>query len=90
PRQLFGMFLSESLSLVLFGSMLGAVLGVFSAAMFTEILTLDTKIPTSELRSQPLGLSISFVILFTTAIAAAAITSWVIFRKDTIKAIKQI
>lgn len=90
PRQLFGMFLSESLSLVIFGSIIGASLGVFSAAMFTEILTLDTIIPPTELQAEALGLSISFVLLFATAIAAAAITSWVIFRKDTIKAIKQI
>jgi ABC-type antimicrobial peptide transport system permease subunit len=90
PRQLFGMFLSESLSLVIFGSILGASLGIFSAAMFTEILTIDTIIPPTELRFQPVGLSSAFMILFGTAIAAAALTSWIIFRKDTIKAIKQI
>ncbi|MHA1306006.1 MAG: FtsX-like permease family protein [Candidatus Heimdallarchaeota archaeon] len=90
PRQLFNMFLSESMFLVIFGALIGAALGIFSATMFTDILTLDTIIPTSELRFEPLGLSISFVMLFTASIAAAALTSWIIFRKDTIKAIKQI
>ena len=90
PKQLFGMFLTESLSLVIFGSILGAGLGIFSAAMFTDILTLDTIIPPTELRFNAWGLSSSFLMLFITSIIAAAFTSWIIFRKDTIKAIKQI
>ena len=90
PRQLFLMFLSEASSLVIFGSIIGAGLGVASAYMFTEIMTFETQIPVNELTLPGFELALAFVILFISAIASAAVTARVIFRKDTIKAIKQI
>ncbi|NHJ04788.1 MAG: ABC transporter permease [Candidatus Heimdallarchaeota archaeon] len=90
PKQLFSMFLTQAISIVTFGSIIGAGLGTFAASMFTEILTYETLIPRSEL-SFPIGeLAIAFVILYVSSIIAAALTSWIIFRKDTIKAMKQI
>ncbi len=90
PKQLFGMFLTESMTLVVFGAITGAALGTFAAYMFTEILTYATTIPPNELVFKPLQLLLATSILFVTAIASAALTSWIVFRKDTIKAIKQI
>ena len=90
PRQLFYMFLTQAISVVTFGSIIGAGLGTFAANMFTEILTFETVIPRNELAFPPGELIAAFAILYTSAIAAAALTSWLIFRKDTIKAIKQI
>jgi len=90
PKQLFSMFLTQSISIVSFGSIIGAGLGILSASMFTEILTYDVLIPRSEISFPIVELAIAFVILYIAAIIAAALTSWLIFRKDTIKAIKQI
>ncbi|NHJ31890.1 MAG: ABC transporter permease [Asgard group archaeon] len=90
PRQLFNMFLTEALSIVVFGAILGALVGSLAAMMFSEILTFETIIPPTEMKYPPLELGISLTILFVTAILAAAATSYAIFRKDTIKAIKQI
>ena len=90
PKQIFGMFLTEAMTLVIFGAIAGAALGSFAAGMFTEILTFETLIPKNELVFRPLQLSLATGILFVTAILSAAGTSWIIFRKDTIKAIKQI
>jgi ABC-type antimicrobial peptide transport system permease subunit len=90
PRQLFSMFTIEALTLVIFGSVLGLCVGLFSARMFLEILTLENILPPERLVF-PLGqIAIGFGILFITAISSAALTSWIIFRKDTIKGIKQI
>ncbi len=90
PKQLFGMFLTESMTLVVFGAITGAALGSLAAYMFTEILTYSTNIPENELIFKPLQLLLATGILFGTSIISAALTSWIIFRKDTIKAIKQI
>ncbi len=90
PKQLFGMFLTESMTLVVFGSIAGAVLGTFAAYMFTEILTYSTTIPPNELVFKPVQLLLATGLLYITALISAAFTSWIIFRKDTIKAIKQI
>lgn len=90
PNQLFSMFTAEALTVVTFGSLIGFGIGVFAAKMFMEILTLDNVLPPAQLVFSPLEISLAFIILFLTAIAAAAFTSWLVFRKDTIKAIKQI
>lgn len=90
PKQLFGMFLTESMTLVVFGAITGAILGTFAAYMFTEILTYATIIPPNNLVFKPLQLLLATSILFVTSIISAALTSWIVFRKDTIKAIKQI
>jgi len=90
PRQLFSLFTTEAVTIILFGSMLGLSIGIFSARMFLEILTFDNVIPPAGLSVPPLQIFFAFGLLFITAISAAAFTSWLIFRKDTIKAIKQI
>ncbi|MCK5297444.1 MAG: ABC transporter permease [Candidatus Heimdallarchaeota archaeon] len=90
PKQLFNMFLTEALSIVIFGAVLGALVGILAASMFSEILTFDTIIPPTEMKFPPLELGLAISILFITAIIAAALTSYAVFRKDTIKAIKQI
>ncbi|MEA2071611.1 MAG: ABC transporter permease [Asgard group archaeon] len=90
PKQLFGMFLTEALSSVIFGSIAGTGIGILGAYMFFEIITFETVIPTHELVFPAFELSIAFVILIITAILSAAGTAWLIFRKDTIKAIKRI
>ncbi|MCE7744641.1 MAG: ABC transporter permease [Candidatus Heimdallarchaeota archaeon] len=90
PKQLFKMFLTEALSIVVFGAILGALVGILAASMFSEILTFDTIIPPTEMKFPPLELGLAISILFITAIVAAALTSYAVFRKDTIKAIKQI
>jgi len=90
PRQLFNMFLTEALSIVVFGAILGALVGILAANMFSEILTFETVIPPTEMKFPPLELALAISILFITAIIAAALTSYAVFRKDTIKAIKQI
>jgi len=90
PRQLFKMFLTEALSIVIFGAVLGSMVGILAASMFSEILTFETIIPPTEMKYPPLELGLAISILFITAIVAAALTSYAVFRKDTIKAIKQI
>ncbi|MHA1306007.1 MAG: ABC transporter permease [Candidatus Heimdallarchaeota archaeon] len=90
PNQLFSMFTAEALTVVTFGSLIGLGIGVFAAKMFMEILTLDNVLPPAQLVFAPLQIGLAFLLLFTTAIIAAAFTSWLVFRKDTIKAIKQI
>ncbi|MHA1441877.1 MAG: FtsX-like permease family protein, partial [Candidatus Heimdallarchaeota archaeon] len=90
PKQLFSMFTAEALIVVTFGSLIGLGIGVFAAKMFLEILTLDNVLPPAKLVFAPLEVSLAFILLFFTAIVAAAFTSWLVFRKDTIKAIKQI
>jgi ABC-type antimicrobial peptide transport system permease subunit len=90
PKQLFAMFLTESLSIVVFGAILGAAVGTLAASMFSEILTFETIIPPTEMKFPPLELGSAITILFVTALIAAALTSYAVFRKDTIKAIKQI
>ena len=90
PRQLFSMFTAEAAQMILFGSIIGLSVGLLSAQMFMEILTVDTVVPPSELVVPPLQILLAFGVLFVTAILAAAFTSWLVFRKDTIKAIKQI
>jgi len=90
PNQLFSMFTAEALTVVIFGSIIGLGIGVFAAKMFMEILTLDNVLPPAQLVISPLQISIAFILLFVVALIAAAFTSWLVFRKDTIKAIKQI
>ena len=90
PRQLFSLFTTEAVTIILFGSFLGLSIGIFSARMFMEILTIDNVIPPANLSVPPLQIFFAFGLLFLTAISSAAFTSWLIFRKDTIKAIKQI
>ncbi|NHJ31891.1 MAG: FtsX-like permease family protein [Asgard group archaeon] len=90
PRQLFSLFTSEAIIILLFGSLLGFGIGIFSAKMFMEILTIDNILPPVLLSIPPLQIFLAFSLLFITALGAAAFTSWLIFRKDTIKAIKQI
>ncbi|MBN1329406.1 MAG: ABC transporter permease [Candidatus Heimdallarchaeota archaeon] len=90
PKQLFGLFTTEAVTLLLFGSILGLAIGIFSAKMFMEILTIDTRIPPAELIVPPLEIFLAFGLLFITAFCAAALTSWIIFRKEAIKGIKQI
>jgi ABC-type antimicrobial peptide transport system permease subunit len=90
PRQLFLMFLTEALTVVIFGSIIGLGTGIFSANMLMEMLTFETVIPQTEIVYPPLQMLLAFGILFLTAFLAAAFTSWLVFRKDTIKAIKQI
>ncbi len=90
PRQLFSLFTTEAATIILFGSLLGLSIGIFSARMFMEILTIDNIIPPANLSVPPLQIFFAFGLLFITAIGTAAFTSWLIFRKDTIKAIKQI
>ncbi|MFW9923900.1 MAG: ABC transporter permease [Candidatus Thorarchaeota archaeon] len=90
PRQLFGMFLTESLSMVIFGAIIGGALGTFAALMFNNVLTFEVNIPPNNLSFPPMELSLAIILLIITAIGSAALTSWIVFRKDTIKAIKQI
>ncbi|MFW9923703.1 MAG: FtsX-like permease family protein, partial [Candidatus Thorarchaeota archaeon] len=90
PKQLFSMFLTEASSVVAFGSIIGAGLGIFAAVMFTDMLTFETQIPVTEIMVPGLELTLAYLLLFGSSIIAAALTSWLIFRKDTIKAIKQI
>ncbi|MHA1657464.1 MAG: FtsX-like permease family protein, partial [Candidatus Heimdallarchaeota archaeon] len=90
PKQLFSLFTYEALSIVLFGSVLGAAIGIFSAKMFLEILTIDYTLPPVRLIIPQWQFALAFVLLFSIALAAAALTSWIIFRKDTIKGIKQL
>ncbi|NHJ46893.1 MAG: ABC transporter permease, partial [Asgard group archaeon] len=90
PKQLFSMFTIEAITLVLFGSVLGFFVGLFSVSMFLEILTLDNIIPPDRVIFQPGQIILAFGILFIISISSAAITSWIIFRKDTIKGIKNI
>ncbi|NHJ84908.1 MAG: ABC transporter permease [Asgard group archaeon] len=90
PRQLFTLFTTEAMTLVTFGSIIGFALGLFSARMFMEILTIDTVLPPVEMILPPFQILLGFGLLFFTALGSAALTSWIIFRKDTIKAIKQI
>ena len=90
PRQLFSLFTTEAATIILFGSILGLGIGIFSARMFMEILTIDNILPPVTLSVPPLQIFFAFGLLFFTAIVSAAFTSWLIFRKDTIKAIKQI
>ncbi|NHJ49778.1 MAG: FtsX-like permease family protein [Asgard group archaeon] len=90
PKQLFSMFTIEALTLVAFGSIFGICVGLFSAKMFLEVLTVDNIIPPERMMFQGGQIVIAFVVLFLAAITAAAVTSWVIFRKDTIKGIKAI
>ncbi|NHJ40611.1 MAG: ABC transporter permease, partial [Asgard group archaeon] len=90
PRQLFSMFTIEALTLVIFGSLLGFCVGLFSARMFLEILTLENILPPERLIYPFAQIALAFGLLFITAISSAALTSWIIFRKDTIKGIKQI
>ncbi len=90
PKQLFTLFTTEAATIILFGSILGLGIGIFSARMFMEILTIDNVLPPVTLTVPPLQIFFAFGLLFVTAIVSAALTSWVIFRKDTIKAIKQI
>jgi ABC-type antimicrobial peptide transport system permease subunit len=90
PRQLFAVFLLESLIVVMFGAILGVATGIFSASMFTEILTYQTEIPPTELSFPIWQLVMASSVLFVAAIFTAAITAFIVFRKDTIKSIKQI
>ena len=90
PGQLFSLFTTEAATIIIFGSLLGLFIGIFSARMFMEILTIDNIIPPPNLSIPPLQIFFAFGLLFITAISTAAFTSWLIFRKDTIKAIKQI
>ncbi len=90
PRQLFRMFLTEAMTVIIFGALIGASIGILAANMFTEILTFETVIPPTEMIYPPFELSVSLTILFVTGLLAAAVTSYIVFRKDTIKAIKQI
>ncbi|NHJ49779.1 MAG: ABC transporter permease [Asgard group archaeon] len=90
PRQLFSMFTIEALTLVIFGSVLGFCVGLFSAKMFLEILTLDNVMPPERMVFLPGQIALAFGVLFITALGSAAVTSWIIFRKDTIKGIKTI
>ncbi len=90
PKQLFSMFLTESFSIVIFGALMGALVGSLAASMFSEILTFETIVPPTGLTFPPLELGSAIAILFVTAVVAAALTSYAVFRKDTIKAIKQI
>ncbi|NPE08800.1 MAG: FtsX-like permease family protein [Asgard group archaeon] len=90
PRQLFSLFTTEAATIILFGSLMGLFIGIFSARMFMEILTIDNIIPPVNLSVPPLQIFFAFGLLLFTAISSAALTSWMIFRKDTIKAIKQI
>ncbi|MHA1211713.1 MAG: ABC transporter permease [Candidatus Heimdallarchaeota archaeon] len=90
PKQLFGMFLTDSMSVVIFGAIMGISVGIFAAYMFITILTFETTIPPTEMVFPPAELSIATIILLATAMLSAALTSYLVFRKDTIKAIKQI
>jgi ABC-type antimicrobial peptide transport system permease subunit len=90
PRQLFSMFLTESFSIIIFGAIMGGLVGSLAASMFSEILTFETIVPPTGLKFPPLELGSAIAILFVTGIIAAALTSYAVFRKDTIKAIKQI
>ncbi|MGC9779410.1 MAG: FtsX-like permease family protein [Candidatus Heimdallarchaeota archaeon] len=90
PKQLFSMFTTEALSLILFGSIIGFIVAIGSATMFMDILTVDNTLPPVELVFPPVQIILSFSLLFVTSIGAAALTSWIIFRKDTIKGIKTI
>ncbi|HUT82279.1 MAG TPA: ABC transporter permease [Candidatus Bathyarchaeia archaeon] len=90
PKQLFGMFTTEAATLLTFGSILGLCVGILSAKMFMEILTIDVRFPPAELVVPPLQIFLAFGMLFITAFGAAAMTSWIIFRKEAIKGIKQI
>jgi ABC-type antimicrobial peptide transport system permease subunit len=90
PRQLFSLFTTEAATIIAFGSILGLGIGIFSARMFMEILTIDNVLPPVRLSVPPLQIFFAFGLLFFTALSSAAFTSWLIFRKDTIKAIKQI
>ena len=90
PKQLFSMFTTEALSLIIFGSIIGFAVAVGSASMFMDILTVDNILPPVELVFPPAQIILAFILLFATSIGAAALTSWIIFRKDTIKGIKTI
>ncbi|MBD3189075.1 MAG: FtsX-like permease family protein [Candidatus Heimdallarchaeota archaeon] len=90
PKQLFSMFTTEALSVVIFGSIIGLATGIFSSQMLIELLTFETVIPPSEMVYPPLQIIIAFGMLFGISLLAAAFTSWMVFRKDTIKSIKQI
>jgi putative ABC transport system permease protein len=90
PRQLFSLFTIEAVALISFGSIVGLVVGLFSSRMFIRILTIDIIVPPERLILQPGQMIMVFGMLFIAAISAAALTSWIIFRKDTIKGIKQI
>ncbi|MBN1329405.1 MAG: ABC transporter permease [Candidatus Heimdallarchaeota archaeon] len=90
PKQLFNLFLTEAMTIVLFGSILGIGIGIFAASMFIDILTFETIIPPTEMLFPPVQLSLASVILVIVSILSAAITAYLVFRRDTIKAIKQI
>jgi len=90
PKQLFSMFLIEAILIVAFGSFIGISTGILTAKMFTDILTYETIIPPTEMIFSPLELSLASLVLIISAIFAAAITAYVVFRKETIKAMKQI
>ena len=90
PGQLFRMFLTEAMTVIFFGAILGTGIGILTAYMFTEILTYETIIPPTEMIFPPFEIIVSFTALFATGFIAAAATSYIVFRKDTIKAIKQI
>ncbi len=90
PRQLFNLFLSESMTVVLYGSIQGIGIGIIAASMFTKILTFDTLIPPTKMIFPPLQLSLASIIFLIVSLLTAALTSYIVFRKDAIKAIKQI
>ncbi|NHJ39098.1 MAG: ABC transporter permease [Asgard group archaeon] len=90
PRQLFSIFLLESLIVVIFGAIIGIGTGILTANMFTEILTYENIIPPTEMVFPAIPLLLASLLLFASAIAAAALTAFLVFRKDTIEAVKQI
>jgi ABC-type lipoprotein release transport system permease subunit len=90
PRQLFSVFLIESLIVVIFGAIIGIGTGILAANMFTEILTFEYIIPPTEMIFPVVPLLFASLLLFISAIIAAAATAFLVFRKDTIKAVKQI
>ncbi|NHJ49780.1 MAG: FtsX-like permease family protein [Asgard group archaeon] len=90
PSQLFRVFLTESLIVVTFGAILGILTGISAASMFISILTYQTEIPPTELSFPALQLILASGMLIASAIIASSLTSFIVFRKDTIKAIKQI
>ncbi|MHA1630344.1 MAG: FtsX-like permease family protein [Candidatus Heimdallarchaeota archaeon] len=90
PKQLFSLFLIEAILVVFFGSIIGIGTGILTAKIFTEILTYQTVIPPTKMIFSPLELSLAAIVLFASAIIAAALTAYIVFRKETIKAMKQI
>lgn len=90
PRQLFSVFLIESLIVVIFGAIIGIGTGILAANMFTEILTFEHNIPPTEMIFPALPLLFASLLLFVSALIAAALTAFLVFRKDTIRALKQI